>query len=784
MRIESSYPAPIHGVSTLSPRNRMEGQAGLQVNFRSDPVSKLTRRPSSTWVAKLATASGKLFIHTYQRDGATFRLITEIASGKVYCFKNTQLVSTLTIPNNYVGSNMVAQSVGHSTYLVNKDKEVTLSNDTDVNDVMYVSYINVISALNYGETVQVRVVDKNSVVTEVSYKVPDLYSNSSNNINYDEADQARATNQVAQELKTLLVNANASFTATSTGSAVAIYAKGVNNDTVDVSIATGQGDKSCKVINTTIESTEGLPLYAIHDSHVTVKPNPTTDKGTYYLRAKRTSERVNLVDLEEVVWVESRNHTQKHSIDSTTTPVKIDYDGSTFSIANVSLKSRQTGDDSSVKVPAFVGKTIVDVGYFQKRLVFLSDDNVVMSETDDLPNFWKQSAVQLIVTDPVTIASSATGIDTLQHIVSHNRDLMIVASNAQFKIVGTEAVTPQTISMALTASYVCQTEVKPVTSGVSVLLPTYYGDSTGLSEYRGENLKAQDKASSVTTHVRGYMKGKVRLLAVSQNDGVVALATEGETNNTLFIYSQYEVNGKREQQAWCTWKFSQETNIVHIEFKDSVLLITSQEGSSVILKEVKLNAPTATTENEIFLDDMVKLSTTGNSVTLPTSYNTTGMVVIQGDGLDFQYTKVKYSVSNNTVTFNENLGSGSVYIGKVYESRYIPTRPFKRDDKGIAVTTDRLRIGSYILYLVDTNKVAMHINSKYYSSEDQVFNSRRLDETTSILGAMAFHTGELRLSYAQDARYSDVEFYCDNWLGCTIAGISWAGQYFQTARRM
>ena len=45
MRIEGTFKTPIHGISTLSPRNRADGHAEEQVNLRSDPVQKLTRRP-------------------------------------------------------------------------------------------------------------------------------------------------------------------------------------------------------------------------------------------------------------------------------------------------------------------------------------------------------------------------------------------------------------------------------------------------------------------------------------------------------------------------------------------------------------------------------------------------------------------------------------------------------------------------------------------------------------------------------------------------------------------
>ena len=76
-RIEDSYPTPIHGVSTLAPRNRARGQAGVQLNMRSDPVAKLTRRPSLSWDVDLLTTTAEVAHHSYYRRERDFQIIIE-----------------------------------------------------------------------------------------------------------------------------------------------------------------------------------------------------------------------------------------------------------------------------------------------------------------------------------------------------------------------------------------------------------------------------------------------------------------------------------------------------------------------------------------------------------------------------------------------------------------------------------------------------------------------------------------------------------------------------------
>jgi len=842
MRIESSYPTPIHGVSTLAPRNRAEGQAGLQVNFRSDPVNKLTRRPPMKWVAPLllGNTGSDILYHSYEREGVTYRFILDKLTDDLHIYIDDTLWNTLTAPTGYVGNNMVAQTVDHETFFINTDKVVEMTTDDDLADIERVSHINVVSALNYGETVQVNVTTSDTVRHVVTYTIPDL---GVTNPDYDTADKARATNQVALELAAningggtydirapnpdypddpfidanfinycqpyiddgfggCIVNPNydvsqsvckayktgytgiTGVTAVALGSSVAVWEDG-RADWLDLEIETGQGDRSCVAINNTVENTEGLPLYAVVGTRITIKPDPTSDKGTYYLQAERTAQQVSGEYLEEVVWSETRNSEQPHALDTTTMPFSCVYDNNVFTVNTIAFKERQNGDDDSVPQPDFVGETITNVGYFQKRLVFVSENNVIMSEVDDPANFWKQSAVQLLVNDTVSVASSAVAIDRLAHIVPHNRDLLVISSNGQFKIDGSEGITPETVSMTLTTKYECQVNVPPVTIGNSIFFPIDYGTSTGLQEYTGERDTNQDFAAPLTHHVIGYMSGSVKLMTASPNLEMIAVVTEGAAANQLFMYEQYtDDTGKRRQRSWGQWVISGNSEILDIEFRNDRLTLIVNEQGNIILKEIDIYSRVSTGVNEVYLDDLVKLPTDGSTATLDADYDTSDIIVIRGDSTEYELNKVQFTLASNVITFNEDIAVGDVYVGKLYESRYRPTRPFKYDDNNIAVTTDRIRIAKFILSLVETNEVKMHIISDYYDTDDQEFNSRYLGGLDNVVGSVPFYTGDHKFSFAQDANLAEAEFYCDNWLGCTIAGISWEGQYFQTAQRM
>ncbi len=800
MRIEGSYPTPVHGVSTLSPRNRAEGQAGLQENFRSDPVKKLTRRPSMVWTSHLLdSTSADVKHHSYRRGDKDFRMLVE-EDGTVTAFVDNVEKTVTGNLTGYIGTkdNMDLQTINDTTFVLNKDKTVTMSTGTDESTIENVAHINVVDAMNYGETVTVNVVlawaNPGPINQRTAVYSTPLVGTSGN---FDSADQARATAKVAEEIAALL-NPQADISAIALGSSVAIWRD--DGEFPDVNVQSGQGSKSIVAINKEVERVDGLPLYAVHGTRITVKPNPISDKGTYYLEAVGTSdstikaatpaERI----LEEVVWAEHRSPFEDYALDTSTMPHTIVYNDATddFTVGEPSVgwNERRTGDDNSAPQPHFVDKKITGMSYFQKRLVVMAEDTVSMSETDDLYNWWKASAVQLLVTDPVSVASSAPNIDALHSITTHNRDLLVVAANGQFKINGTEAVTPQTVSMPLTTSYDVQTSAKPVSMGNEVYLPMDFGDSSGLQVYTGQENTTQDMAKSVCHQVIGYMPGEVESLTANSNINMIAMTTKTAPNNELFIFEQFRKNnGELVQQSWSKWVLPETTTIIDMTFEKDTLTLICHENNRVIVKTLSMYSSVSTNTSDIFLDDLITLDCAdGADVATPIDYLIDeDTVVVTGDGTEYPLNIAAYSNIANIIEFDENISDGQackVYVGKKFRSAYRPTRPFRVSKEGVAITSDRLNVSKFILSLVESADVSMKIVSDFSEWDDQEFNSRFIGGLGSLIGETPLHTGDVKFSYSQNADLAEAEFYTEGYLGLSISSISWQGKYHKSSRRM
>ena len=777
-RIEDSYPTPIHGVSTLAPRNRARGQAGLQINMRSDPVAKLTRRPSLSWDGFLLNTTQETIHHSYYRRGQEFKLIVE-EGGTVHGYVDgVSKTCTGNLSEYLETTDLVLETLNDTTFVVDRSVTAQLLDSTDENTIQKVSHINITTALNYSTSLTIIIKDEaGSPVGTASVTINDGVNN------IGATDSSRATNTVAEELSTQF-NTITGITSEVQGSSTAIY-RDNNSSWLTLEVAAGRADNAV-AINRVVETVNGLPLYAKPGTRITVKPDPTDTAGTYYLDAITLDGQIT-GEMQEVVWTEGRSPFENYAFDINTMPhtVRYVYTSDTFIVGSdeITWEERQSGDDESCPPPDFVGRTITALGHFQKRLVLLSDNDVSMSKTDNLYDWWKQSAVNLLVTDPIGVTSNSTGIDILQYIVEHNRDLLIVASNGQFKIEGVSGITPQTVAMPLTTTQEIQVSVPPVPMGTAVYLPLNYGDSTGVTKYDGQR-DSQDLATPITHHVIGYMRGQAKILVGSPNLEMLAMTTTGSLQNEIFIYEQFSQGGKLAQQSWSTWKLPEDNKILAMTFRRDSLSVTVQVGVNIYQKSFKMYSRVATSTEEVFLDDFLEVETDGLTATLPTDYDKTDFAVVMGADTIYPLAEIPYTKAGQVITFSEDINAGTVYIGTPFRSAYKPTRPFKEDSKGIAITTDRLRIGKFILNVVNTNKVLMHIDSKYYSGTDQEQSPRVLNRSSNRVGVVDLFTGDYRYSFSQDADYAEAEFYTDGYLGMTIAGISWEGQYKQSSRRM
>jgi hypothetical protein len=784
MRASGEYPSPVHGVSTMPSSTVLYGYAKLQENLRSDPIEKLKRRPPLMHEGILSEVGvGDETRHVFTRNGVEHEVIVR-EDGTVVGMIDNVIQTTVGDLSPYVvagdGSDIDLVTINDTTFALNRNKVVLMDPKTDQTEGEYlkVSYINVLTALNYGEVITLSIKDAaGTVIQTVTHTVPNIGSDLTN---YDAADRARATAAVA----TALFNAvNASlvnkFHKSSTLSVSAL-----TDEHITLEVESGQGTQSVVAINKVNSKTDGLPLFAVVGSLVEINPDPNTEKGAYFLKATRIAEVAAEVEgLEEVVWAEGRDPEQEYALNPETMPYTILFDdegGVTVGQPELGWEERSAGNNLSVKVPKFVNKTIKRLGYMQSRLLVLTGSNCVTTRVDDIFNFWKASSIKLLVTDPVSVASNAVNIDTLEHLLPHNKDMLITGANAQFKISGASRLSPETGSLALTTSIEVDTLAKPVAMGNSIFFPTREGSNAGIVEYTGEKDTDQDKGKSVTDHVAGLLQGRITKMVANSTNEMLLVQTDGSPKNVLFVYEQFtNAKGEKKQQSWSKWIFQEGLDIMDINLEFNKLSVVSLLNGKLWKHAVYIESKRATESNTtIYLDNQVLLDTDGTTVTLPDNYDWDGSnIVVRGVGCDLPLFQVGYiyNAGEHTLTLAEDVSNGEVHVGLLTQARYQPYRPYRRNKDGKVQTEEKIRVSNVFIEVSDSYGVSVEVESKFYNANRMLFSSEFVGQT--LVGVKEPFTGVYNYPFMKDADLAEILITTDGYLGLTITNLRWRGQY-------
>lgn len=556
-----------------------------------------------------------------------------------------------------------------------------------------------------------------------------------------------------------------SFRAKQLGSNISVYIDEEGTlDTVQITMEKGSGDGNISIIHPVTASTSGLPLYAAAGSVLTIEPDPSNDNvtktsGNYYLIANPIKKGALDKEMTEVIWQETANPWIKNRINQGTMPctlmvgIEPTIDGSEIVASwdlGSSWRDREKGDEISCPNPSFIGKTINSMTFFQGRMVFISDDNVAMTETTDVYNFFKASALKLLVTDPVDVGSSALAVDKLIYTAVHNKDLLLFSRNAQFKIPGNKAITPQSISMSLTTRHDIDVNVSPIEVGHRIFFGTDYGDSAGVLEYTGLVNTTMDTTLDITSDVVGYIRGDLKMFAASRNLNVMVCTSTNEPGNVLFVNEMF---GK--YNSWSKWILP-ECVIEGAYFTTEHLYVIVTKDVTE-LKRFKLSKEETKGLGEIYLDDIQPADN------IPLGYGE--YVAFAGEDGDFREVGI----------------TSAEYVGKRYTSVYIP-KPIYRSDKGQAQLGERIRVTSFHVHTENTYKLSMEkVGFGSVPNKHTVENLSRV--SNDILYNYCWD-GVADFYFKDDMLLFDAKFSTDSYLNCTVNSIMWRGQYKERSRKL
>lgn len=238
--------------------------------------------------------------------------------------------------------------------------------------------------------------------------------------------------------------------------------------------------------------------------------------------------------------------------------------GTYFILEECPWEERIVGDDLTAPFPSFAEKAIADVFVHQGRLSFVFGANVSCSRAGDLYNFFRQTATEVLASDPIDVSGSSSGVTEFHSAIEWNDRPYLWTDEAQFRFGADGILTPETVSLTKASAYRNSGAVRPAVAGSRVFFASVRSGFAHVHEYMIAGQAQQHVALDLTLKIPQYIAGNPVALIADDSQGIVILASD--TGNLFAYCYSYEAE-ERAQTAWGMWTFgsgvTQALNIVN-----------------------------------------------------------------------------------------------------------------------------------------------------------------------------------------------------------------------------
>ncbi len=816
--ISRAIPTLLRGISQSSDALKQADHADIQDNADSNPVLGLTKRSGSQYLAKIINNAylDNVHIQTINRD-ASEQYVAVFSNGNVRVFELDGTEKTVNKPD---GTTYLNTSNPRSVF-----KTVTIADFTFVVNTSITTAMDT-AVSNSANNITQAIIFINQATSKTTYSVTvDGVTVTDDTTGNDPL----STTTVATDLQGGLNSGLTGFTIARNGPVIHIK----KNDGSDFSIDgnDSQGNTKMTIIKDSVQQFTDLPNVSPNGYVVEIKGDEGTDFDNYYV--KFTTNNGNA--FEEGQWSETVEAGIPFKFDYSTMPhvlirqadgnfrfARVDGDTYTISGTNFTLPKwgeRIVGDLVSAPDPSFIGNKINNVFFFRNRLGFLAADNVILSTVSEFFNFFPETVISVLDTEPIDVAASHTKVAILKHAVTMGEKLILFSEQTQFVLSSSaDNLTPSTANVLVQTEFESNAAAQPVGSGSSIYFLTKKGSFAGIREYIiAGNQQIQD-AANTTIHVPKLIPSGIFKMAVSNNQDILVLLGTDNPNKLYVNRWLYGEGFSKALNAWFTYTFNSNRSILNIDFIGTDLIMVVAEANSVTIEKIpfETNFTEPNADFEYHLDHKVTEATTGVTVTynannnlstftvpyrLRANMNIVGRYLANGETSTFVDAQgnTKTLVSGqaltttngtdgttSTITAAGDFRNSKFIIGEPYEMHYRFSQQRLTQGGGGAteLISGRLQIHHFYIKYEDSGFFQVEVTPENRDTSLHKFTGRLLGAASASIGQINLDTGTFKVPIMSKSDRVSIDVKNNTFLPTLLASAEYEGVFHMRSRRI
>ena len=828
--VSRAIPTLLRGVSQASDSTKQPDHADIQDNADSSPVQGLQKRSGTQYLATLNSfpTDANVHIHTINRD-TTERYVSVFTNGAVKVYEIDGTLKTVNTPDG-------------TTYLqtTNPRSEIKTVTIADFTFVVNTSKVIAMDSTLSGGTQTQAIVFFNQVSDKTSYTVT---VNSTTATHDTSSDNPLSTTTVATKIKDKLLGQNSEsptsgsplsgFTIDQNGPV--LYIRKDDSSTFTIDSNDTQGNTQITTVKDSVQRFSDLPAVSPNNYVVEVKGDDNTNFDNYFVKFVTN----NGGAFEEGQWEETLKPGINFKFNYDTMPhvlirqsdgnfIFARVDGGTYTVSGTTFTlplwgERTVGDLVTAPNPSFVGNTINNVFFFRNRLGFLTDDNVVLSRVSEFFNFFPETVLSVIDSDPIDVAASHTKVSILKHAKTMGQELILFSDQTQFVLsASSDALTPKTANVNVATEFENDTNSVPVSSGRSIYFLIKKGLFAGVREYVTMEDLTIKEAADITIHVPKYIPANIFKMAASTNEDVLVLIGSDNPNKLYINRWLYGERGQKILNAWSTFILNSSKTILNVDFIDTDLFMVVRNSNNVTSIEklpFESNFTETNADFEFHLDHKLTEASTGVSVAYVASTNTTtwtlpyrtyAQMAVVGRHLASGETSTFISAPNTSAT---TLGAGQVIsttttntdgstltitaTGDYRLSKVIIGEPFEMHYRfsaqrlteqvpggGGEFISGRLQLHHFYIKFENTGFFKVEVTPENRDTSTHKFTGNLLGAASSTIGSVNLETGTFRVPIMSRADRVDIDIKNSTFLPTKLNSAEYEARFHMRSRRV
>lgn len=504
-----------------------------------------------------------------------------------------------------------------------------------------------------------------------------------------------------------------------------------------------------------VSSITDLPAKCINGFKVKVAGDAELNQDDYYVEFVGTGNAAS-GDILNGSWVETTAPNITTEIAQNTRPIElVNTSVDVFETKTLNLSPRTVGSLEGNPNPSFIGSPISNLFFFKSRLGFLSDENIVLSESGfggldstgkQLFNFFRTTTTTLLDSDPIDVSVASSRVTNLKAAKGFQENLILFSETGQFVLKGGDVLTPKTVSITPITNFSFEDQVEPLPLGSYIYFPFTRGAFTGMREFSINAATDVYESVEVTEHVPAYIPKNIIDMSGTTSDDMIALLSS-EEKGSLYIYNYFWNNNQKVLSAWSKFTFTGE--IRGIEFIESTLYIVianiiDDDNGETNLVEMPLESGLKDIAGYVtHLDSRVSVTVTNgdSTITLPYTPEDDSVEVYTTDGL-----KLNCTNSGATVTLAQAVSEDTdVWVGIPYTMKYTFSEQLfkaKAENGTSPSNAAKMMIRNGSIYFSDSSYFKVKVTPAFRDTYENTFTPDVVGST--LIGSLYLDTGFFR----------------------------------------